>query len=218
MIRATYGVTASTSVSTGSTIASMSSQGRAPGAIRVTAGSVPGKTVVAKSTTEPQPITNSGRPRGRACPSERGDVEAAVARAAPHRRRARSTSGIEISRRRRRPGRPELTMRSCRRSDRLLGGERGAQVAVQEPGQPVQYCWKTGWSRCSCSRRALRLAGVACGRGSRARDRRQRLRGREHDHRDDEQHEQAEQTRRDEEPPAGDAARLGRAAAGGPAA
>ena len=38
----------------------MSSQGRAPGAIRVIEGRVPGKTVVAKSTTSHSPITNSG--------------------------------------------------------------------------------------------------------------------------------------------------------------
>src|SRR5438067_11773998 len=59
MMRATYGVTASTSVSVGRIIASGCCHGRPPGGISVIAGST-WKTVVANSTTSATPTTNSG--------------------------------------------------------------------------------------------------------------------------------------------------------------
>ena len=60
MIRATYGVTAMTSVSVGRIIAFMWSQGLSPGEIRLIAGSAPLKTFVENTMIRSRATTNSG--------------------------------------------------------------------------------------------------------------------------------------------------------------
>ena len=137
MIRATYGVTAMTSVAVGRIIPSMLSHGRVPGGMIVIAGRKPVKTVVAKRTTRLIPTTNSGSGGEDERRERARDVERPVAAergvgADRDRERDRDERRAEHQERRVH----DLVAQEVRH--RLLRGQRVPGVAVQEAGDPVQ--------------------------------------------------------------------------------
>src|SRR6476646_5410458 len=160
MMRATYGVTVSTSVAVGRIIAVMSSHGRPPGGICVIEGRVPGKTVVAKITTSQSPITNSGMAANSKVMSELALSKSLSRRSAAYAPIAIASGREMMAEQNTRKA--ELTMRSSIRS------LTGICAAYETPASPcsspvsqLQYCENTERSRLSWSRRALRLSGVA---------------------------------------------------------
>src|SRR6476619_1434392 len=160
MMRATYGVTVSTSVAVGRIIAVMSSHGRPPGGICVIEGRVPGKTVVAKITTSQSPITNSGMAANSKVMSELALSKSLSRRSAAYAPIAIASGREMMAEQNTRKA--ELTMRSSIRS------LTGICAAYETPASPcsspvsqLQYCEKSERSRLSWSRRASRLSGVA---------------------------------------------------------
>ena len=84
MMRATYGVTARTSVAVGRTSPSRSSHGCAPGGISVIDGSSPWKTVVAKMTTSAEADHELGHGGEQQRDQRAGAVEAPSRRSAAY--------------------------------------------------------------------------------------------------------------------------------------
>src|SRR6266545_3573049 len=152
MKRAMYGTTAIASVAIGSTSSFMWCHGRAPGGINA-AGGNHWKTTVPNRSTSAMPATNSGSAASRSSPSDE-PVSNQRSRRTAARIPSPSASGIEMI--------AELTSAS------EITFETGSPEAIDVPGFSVTipltqlpYWSITGRSRCSCSRSAFRLSGVA---------------------------------------------------------